>query len=75
MSSSKLQKAGPGREDVMIPWQGGCDDSRAVGHWSCSLGTPSPGHGWDMGWISSHTKTWLIGKIISFLINFVASVG
>lgn len=35
---------------------GRIDDSRAVGHWwweqelgSCSLGTPSPGHGQDMG--------------------------
>lgn len=45
MSSSKLHKAGTGREDV-IPL--------LAGHWwweqeqgSCSPGTPSPGHGWD----------------------------
>lgn len=47
MSSSKLHKAGTGREDVIPMLAGHPWWEQEWG--SCSLGTPSPGHGWDRG--------------------------
>lgn len=73
MSSSKLHKAGTGREDVIPVLLGTGDGSRSRG--AAPQAPPAQGTGGTERWISSHTKTWLTGKIISFLTNSVASVG
>lgn len=52
-------------------WLGTHDGSRNGG---AAPEHPQPRAWMGQGWVSSHTNTWLTGKIISFLKNFVTSV-